>query len=102
MYPLLARVITALPLRAERIVRQQTSRTNFVCTNAPGPRQPCYLAGEEIEPIVGRQADRRVSAPYASGAACRARAEHTGVVTTSPPAARAEWSSWHFFWAPCY
>jgi diacylglycerol O-acyltransferase / wax synthase len=52
MYPLLARVMTALPLGlAERIGRQQTSRTNFVCTNVPGPRQPCYFAGELIERI---------------------------------------------------
>jgi diacylglycerol O-acyltransferase / wax synthase len=52
MYPLLARAITALPLSvAERILRQQTSRTNFVCTNVPGPRQPCYFAGEVIERI---------------------------------------------------
>jgi diacylglycerol O-acyltransferase len=52
MYPLLARVMTALPLGvAERIGRQQTSRTNFVCTNVPGPRQPCYFAGELIDQI---------------------------------------------------
>lgn len=60
MYPLLAQLMTALPLGvAERIGRQQTSRTNFVCTNVPGPRQPCYFAGELIErvyayaPLVG-------------------------------------------------
>jgi len=60
MYPLMARLITALPLSvAERISQQQTSRTNFVCTNVPGPRQPCYFAGQLIErvypyaPLVG-------------------------------------------------
>ena len=60
MYPLMARLMTALPLSvAERISHQQTSRTNFVCTNVPGPRQPCYFAGELIErvypyaPLVG-------------------------------------------------
>jgi diacylglycerol O-acyltransferase len=52
MYPFLARLMTALPLGvAERLSRQQTSRTNFVCTNVPGPRQPCYFAGELIERI---------------------------------------------------
>ena len=52
MYPFLARLLTALPLGvAERLSRQQTSRTNFVCTNVPGPRQPCYFAGELIERI---------------------------------------------------
>lgn len=40
LYPLLARVMTALPLSvAAQIGRQQTSRTNFVCTNVPGPRR---------------------------------------------------------------
>jgi len=60
MYPLMARLMAALPLSvAERISHQQTSRTNFVCTNVPGPRQPCYFAGELIErvypyaPLVG-------------------------------------------------
>lgn len=52
MYPLLARLMTALPLTiAETIGRQQTSRTNFVCTNVPGPRQPCYFAGELIKQV---------------------------------------------------
>jgi WS/DGAT/MGAT family acyltransferase len=52
MYPLMARAITALPLRvAEGILRQQTSRTNFVCTNVAGPQHPCYFAGEVIERI---------------------------------------------------
>jgi hypothetical protein len=31
--------------------RQQTRRTNLVCTNVPGPRHTCYLAGEAIEQI---------------------------------------------------
>ena len=60
LYPLMARLMTALPLTvAERLSRQQTSRTNFVCTNVPGPRQDCYFAGELIErvypyaPLVG-------------------------------------------------
>lgn len=52
VYPLLARVLTALPFAAaERVLRQQTGRTNFVCTNVPGPAHTCYLAGEEIERI---------------------------------------------------
>jgi WS/DGAT/MGAT family acyltransferase len=52
MYPLLARVMNALPLAiAERLSRQQTSRANFVCTNVPGPRHACYMAGELIEQI---------------------------------------------------
>jgi diacylglycerol O-acyltransferase len=52
MYPLLARLMIALPLTvADRLSRQQTSRTNFVCTNVPGPRQPCYFGGELIERI---------------------------------------------------
>ncbi|MBI3785168.1 MAG: wax ester/triacylglycerol synthase family O-acyltransferase [Deltaproteobacteria bacterium] len=51
-YPFLARVMTALPLAvAEQVVRQQTRRTNFVCTNVPGPTHTCYLAGEAIERI---------------------------------------------------
>jgi len=60
LYPFLARLMGALPLAvAEGLSRQQTSRTNFVCTNVPGPRQPCYFAGELIErvypyaPLVG-------------------------------------------------
>jgi diacylglycerol O-acyltransferase len=51
-YPLLARVLTALPLAVTGpLVRQQTLRTNFVCTNVPGPAHTCYLAGEAIERI---------------------------------------------------
>jgi WS/DGAT/MGAT family acyltransferase len=51
-YPVLARVLTALPLAvAEQLIRQQTGRTNFVCTNVPGPKRTCYLAGEAIERI---------------------------------------------------
>jgi diacylglycerol O-acyltransferase len=51
-YPVLARVLTALPLAvAEQLLRQQTARTNFVCTNVPGPKQPCYFAGEAVERI---------------------------------------------------
>jgi len=52
LYPLLARVMTAMPLFiAKQIGRQQTTRTNFICTNVPGPRTTCYLAGEAIEKI---------------------------------------------------
>ncbi len=52
LYPLLARVMLRLPLPvAAEIGRQQMARTNFVCTNIPGPRTTCYLAGEEIERI---------------------------------------------------
>jgi len=52
LYPLLARVMTALPLNvAQRIGHQQTSRTNFVCTNVPGPKQACHFAGQLIERI---------------------------------------------------
>jgi hypothetical protein len=52
LYPLVARVMNALPLAvAERLSRQQTSRANFVCTNVPGPRHTCYMAGEVIEKI---------------------------------------------------
>ncbi len=60
LYPLLARAMIAMPLfLAERIGRQQTRRTNFVCTNVPGPRRTCFLAGVPIEklypyaPLVG-------------------------------------------------
>lgn len=60
LYPLLARVLIRLPLAvAELVGRQQTSRTNFVCTNVPGPRQLRYFAGETIQrvypyaPLVG-------------------------------------------------
>ncbi len=52
MYPLLARIMIALPLPlAEQLGRQQTARTNFVCTNVPGPGRLCYLAGQRIERI---------------------------------------------------
>ncbi len=52
LYPALARLLTAMPLFvATQIGRQQTRRTNFVCTNVPGPRVPCYLAGEVIQKI---------------------------------------------------
>ena len=48
----LARAMNALPaVAAEAVSRQQTARANFVCTNVPGPRQTCYLAGEAIEKI---------------------------------------------------
>jgi diacylglycerol O-acyltransferase len=51
-YPALARVVSALPIAvAEQLLRQQTGRTNFVCTNVPGPKRTCYLAGEAIERI---------------------------------------------------
>jgi len=60
LYPLLARLLIAMPSAvAERLGRQQTNRTNFVCTNIPGPRNICYLAGAAIEkmypyaPLVG-------------------------------------------------
>ena len=60
LYPLLARAMVAIPQAiAEQIGHQQMSRTNFVCTNVPGPRQACFLAGERIErmypyaPLVG-------------------------------------------------
>ena len=52
MYPLLARFMSALPQGIVlQIARQQTNRTNFVCTNVPGPSHACYLAGEAIERI---------------------------------------------------
>jgi WS/DGAT/MGAT family acyltransferase len=52
LYPVAARAITALPMPLLALVgRQQTSRTNLVCTNVPGPRQTCFLAGEAIERI---------------------------------------------------
>ena len=60
LYPLLARVMMAMPTTvAERLARQQSVRPNFVCTNVPGPRRTCYLAGMPIEkmyayaPLVG-------------------------------------------------
>jgi WS/DGAT/MGAT family acyltransferase len=52
MYPLLARVMAAMPLPlAERLSRRQTVRTNFVCTNVPGPAHACFMAGEKIEAV---------------------------------------------------
>lgn len=52
LYPLLARLMFAMPLAlTQRLGRQQTGRTNFVCTNVPGPREACYFAGEVIEQI---------------------------------------------------
>jgi WS/DGAT/MGAT family acyltransferase len=51
-YPVLARIVSALPLAlSEQLLRQQTARTNFVCTNVPGPKHTCYLAGQAIERI---------------------------------------------------
>jgi WS/DGAT/MGAT family acyltransferase len=52
MYPLLARAMAAMPLPlAERLSRHQTMRTNFVCTNVPGPAHACFMAGEKIEAV---------------------------------------------------
>ena len=52
LYPFLARVMTALPrFLSEPIARQQTSRTNFVCTNVPGPRGVQVLAGVPVEAV---------------------------------------------------
>ena len=52
LYPWLARFMAAMPtVIAEQLSRQQTSRTNFVCTNVPGPRRVCTLAGASIERI---------------------------------------------------
>lgn len=52
LYPALARVMTAMPLPlAVRLSRQQTRRTNFVCTNVPGPLEACTLAGVRVESI---------------------------------------------------
>ncbi len=52
LYPLVARLVLALPLAiAVRIGRQQTYRTNLVCTNVPGPRHTCYLGAQAIERI---------------------------------------------------
>ncbi|HEY2386517.1 MAG TPA: wax ester/triacylglycerol synthase family O-acyltransferase [Candidatus Binatia bacterium] len=60
VYPWLARALMLLPFAvATEMGRQQTRRTNLVCTNVPGPRHTCYLAGEAIEqmypygPLVG-------------------------------------------------
>ena len=60
LYPVAARIIRGLPAPlAALLMRQQTSRTNLVCTNVPGPRQTCFLAGQAIErvyayaPLVG-------------------------------------------------
>lgn len=52
LYPLVTRVLLALPLPvAAEIGRQQMRRTNLVCTNVPGPRHTCYLGGRAIERI---------------------------------------------------
>jgi len=52
LYPWLARALMFLPPAvATEMGRQQTRRTNLVCTNVPGPRHTCYLAGETIEQI---------------------------------------------------
>jgi WS/DGAT/MGAT family acyltransferase len=52
LYPLVARLVLRLPLAlATEVGRQQMRRTNLVCTNVPGPRRTCYLAGEAIERI---------------------------------------------------
>ncbi len=52
LYPILASALTRLPLvLATEVGRQQTFRTNLVCTNVPGPRETCYLAGATIEAI---------------------------------------------------
>jgi diacylglycerol O-acyltransferase / wax synthase len=60
LYPVAARVIRALPAPlVAALMRQQTRRTNLVCTNVPGPRHTCFLAGQAIErfyayaPLVG-------------------------------------------------
>jgi diacylglycerol O-acyltransferase / wax synthase len=52
MYPLIARAMTMMPdFVTRRIGRQQAERTNFVCTNVPGPKRVRYLAGAEMERI---------------------------------------------------
>ncbi|MFN8545290.1 MAG: wax ester/triacylglycerol synthase family O-acyltransferase [Candidatus Binatia bacterium] len=52
LYPLVARVLVRLPMALTlQVGRQQTVRTNFVCTNVPGPRHLCHLAGEPITAI---------------------------------------------------
>jgi hypothetical protein len=52
LYPIVAQLLMRLPKAlATPIGRQQTRRTNFVCTNVPGPQRTCYLAGEAIERI---------------------------------------------------
>jgi diacylglycerol O-acyltransferase len=60
LYPIMARLLAALPKAlAAPVGRQQMQRTNFVCTNVPGPSRTCYLAGEAVErmyafaPLVG-------------------------------------------------
>ena len=60
LYPVAARAIAGLPTPLLALVgQQQMSRTNLVCTNVPGPRQTCFLAGQAIErfyayaPLVG-------------------------------------------------
>jgi WS/DGAT/MGAT family acyltransferase len=60
LYPVAARVIRTLPAPLiAALMRQQTRRTNLVCTNVPGPRHTCFLAGQAIErfyayaPLVG-------------------------------------------------
>ena len=52
LYPILAQLMLAMPAAiSSELGRQQTYRTNFVCTNVPGPRHTCYLAGEAITSI---------------------------------------------------
>jgi hypothetical protein len=52
VYPVLARALQFLPFGLmEEVGRQQTARTNLVCTNVPGPRSTCYLGGEAIDRI---------------------------------------------------
>jgi WS/DGAT/MGAT family acyltransferase len=52
LYPLVARVLSSLPVAlAARVGQQQTTRTNLVCTNVPGPRHTCHLAGAPLAAI---------------------------------------------------
>ncbi len=52
LYPLLARVMLAVPrVVTERLSRQQTTMANFVCTNVPGSQRTAYMAGIPVEAI---------------------------------------------------
>jgi diacylglycerol O-acyltransferase len=48
-FPVLAEILPLVPARAfEWIARQSLGKFNVVCTNVPGLREPCYMAGARV------------------------------------------------------
>ena len=50
VYYVLGRINALMPIKIQPLLcKYQAGKTNFICTNVPGPRKPQFLAGAEIK-----------------------------------------------------